>query len=55
MYISAIVLTEFSFGVQTAEVRYTNYDAENITQLFQEISVVEVFDFLRDLGLSCRI
>ena len=38
----------------SAEVRQRYYDAENL-QLFQEISVTYVFDFLRGIGLYCRI
>ena len=37
-----------------AEVRQRYYDAKNL-QLFQEISVTYVFDFLREIGLFYRI
>ena len=38
-----------------AEVRQRYYDAENLQQLFQEISVAYVFDFLCEIGLFYRI
>ncbi len=39
----------------TAEVRQRHCDAENFQQLFHEISVVYVFDFLREIGLMYKI
>ena len=38
-----------------AQVRQRYYDAEKLQQLFQEISVTYVFDFLREIGLFDRI
>ena len=31
------------------------YEAENLQQLFQEISVTDIFDFLWEIGLFYRI
>ena len=38
-----------------AEVRQRYYDAQNVKQLFQEISNTEIFDFLWEIGLFYRI
>ena len=38
-----------------AEVRQRHYDAGSVRQLFQEISVIEVFDFLQEVGLFDRM
>ena len=38
-----------------AEVRHRYYDAENLQQLVQEISVTYVFDFLYEVGLFHRV
>ena len=37
------------------EVRQRYYDAESLQQLFQEIRVTYMFDFLRETGLFYRI
>ena len=37
------------------EVRQTYYDAENLQQLFNKISVTYVFSFLCEIGLIYRI
>ncbi len=38
-----------------AEVRQRYYDAENLQQLFREISATYIFDFLNEIGLFYRI
>ncbi len=38
-----------------AEDRKRYYDAKSLQQLFQQISVTYVFDFLRGMGLFYRI
>ena len=42
-------------GGDFAEVRQIYYDAKDLQQLFQEISVTHVFDFLCEIGLFYRI
>ena len=46
------ILTECG---DVAEVRQRYYDAENLQELFQKISVTYVFDFLHEMGLLYRI
>ena len=42
-------------NVETVKLTQRYYDAERLQQLFQEISVTYIFDYLHEIGLFHRI